>query len=107
MNLWLLTWLFSFPLAAPASAPEAMGLKDLWHIVKNKSPDADKARFQLARAQALVKGSNLLWLPRISYSVQGAPSPTYRCTVPEAWMPSTLPTGMSEQEFRETFCVGT
>ncbi|MBU1070623.1 TolC family protein [Myxococcota bacterium] len=107
MNLWLLTWLFSFPLAAPASAPEAMGLKDLWHNVKNKSPDADKARFQLARAQALVKGSNLLWLPRISYSVQGAPSPTYRCTVPEAWMPSTLPTGMSEQEFRETFCVGT
>jgi len=107
MNLWLLTWLISFPLAAPAKAPAPMGLKEIWHIVKNKSPDAEKARLQLARAQALVQGSNLLWLPRISYSVQGAPSPTYRCTVPEAWMPATLPAGMSEDEFRASFCVGT
>jgi outer membrane protein TolC len=84
-----------------------MGLKDIWHIAKSKSPDTDKARFQLACAQALVRGSNLLWMPRISYSVQGAPSPTYRCTVPEAWMPATLPAGMSEEEFRETYCVGT
>ncbi len=112
MTVWLLTILMSFAPATPAgtpipSPPATLGLKELWQIVKKRSPEAERARLQLERARTLAQGSTLLWLPRISYSVQGAPSPTYRCTVPEAWMPSTLPAGMSEQEFRETFCVGT
>jgi len=66
-----------------------------------------KAHFQLARAEELVEGSRFLWLPRLSYSLQGGPFPTYRCILPDSWMPASLPEGMTEQDFRETYCVGT
>ncbi len=101
MPAWIVSFFLFF------SAPKPVGLSELWELARQRSHDTERAEIQLRRADSLVKGSRMLWLPRLSYSVQGAPSPTYRCVVPEAWMDAARPLDMTEREFRETFCVGT
>ncbi len=102
-----MTFLLALGFILQNLSPAAVNLQELWQLAKRRSPDEQKARIQLARAEELVEGSRFLWLPRLSYSLQGGPSPTYRCILPDAWMPATLPEGMTEQDFRETYCVGT
>lgn len=103
----MFVWLVLFNFFIHNSKPTPIGLQKLWTLAKQRAPNMQKAYLQVARAEELVEGSRFLWLPRFSYSLQGGPAPTYRCILPDAWMPTTLPEGMTESDFRETYCVGT
>ncbi len=59
------------------------------------------------KAQSLSDAADALRWPTVKISLMGAPSHKYVCVVPDAWNTPEARGGMSEEEFRRKFCVGT
>ncbi|MBN2724967.1 MAG: TolC family protein [Deltaproteobacteria bacterium] len=91
----------------PRVETKKVSLKKFISIVLEKNPSMEQARLQIQRYKAMLSGANMLWLPSVSSSLQGAPTPKYTCVVPPEWLAAADLGNMSEKEFRETYCVGT
>jgi outer membrane protein TolC len=93
--------------SVPKNSKKVITLKEFIKLAINRSPHIEKAKLQINRYEALLKGSKLLYLPQITISAKGAPSPKYKCVMPQDWLNAAATEGMSEEEFKEQYCVGT
>ncbi|MDA3862952.1 MAG: TolC family protein [Deltaproteobacteria bacterium] len=100
-------FLFLIPEYSYARVKKTITLEQLVQITLKRSPALELARLKLAKYEAMLNSTKLLYLPRLQISSKAAPTPTYRCVVPEEWMNLVELNGMSEKEFQEKYCVGT
>ncbi|MBU1220198.1 TolC family protein [Myxococcota bacterium] len=103
---WLILAVLPF-LSAKNPGSVTVSMNDFIKLVLKNNPSLKEASLQVNRYEAMLKGAKLLYFPQITLSVQGAPSPKYKCMVPQEWMNLVDLGGMSEKEFRETYCLTT
>ena len=80
-------------------------------MVRKDAPSIRVARAKVGAAEATLLKARLLWVPKASMTLAFAPSPKYKCVVPEAFRNVSMSDGSNlytlMQADREKYCMGT